>query len=266
MTAAGETRASSSNAIPAPLYISGAMDHRVEFSFCTLVKDEESYIRFLSSCARKGFTEDNSEFLALDNRNENQFDGFSAIRRALPECTGRYVVFAHDDVEMVEDTQTDLQRVLEELTQIDPMWRLAGNAGWTDDGRDSRIILHIQDPDHKGEIDAPVKVQSLDENFFIMRRDCPVPSSFDLSGFHFYAADICLMNEILGGHNYVVPFMLFHHSGGASSEAFNVSYHRFYEKYRPFFRNKTFRAVCATIEFGWRSRFNRIQEKIKRPN
>ena len=249
------------NGAPVPRYIREPLEHRFDFSFCTLVADEANYARFLASAHLRGFTKENSEFFALDNREENRFDGFNALRRVLPECSGRYVVFTHDDVEFTEDGAQDLKRVLEELTRTDPNWRLAGNAGAVIGGRGSEVVVHITDPDHQGRVDAPVRVQSLDENFFLMRRSSPIPNSFDLEGFHLYASDLCLINEVLGGHAYVVPFMVTHHSGGESSEAFKKVYGAFFNKYRRYMKGRHFTAPCGEMNFGWRSMFNKIEEK-----
>jgi hypothetical protein len=45
---------------------------------------------------------ENSEFLAADNRNGNQFDGFNWHKHMWPKTRGRYVIFCHEDVELVD--------------------------------------------------------------------------------------------------------------------------------------------------------------------
>ena len=84
-------------------YLAGPAEAEVTFTFVTLLARQDRYDRMLTSAEAKGFHTGNSQFLAIDNRRGNNFDGYGAIRRALPEAKGRYIVFTHDDVEFVAD-------------------------------------------------------------------------------------------------------------------------------------------------------------------
>lgn len=221
-------------------YVTRAYDHRFAFSVCSLVASQEKYDRLLASFRAKGFTPENSEFLAADNRHGNQFDGYDWQRRLYPECSGKYVIFCHDDVEMIDEGFDVLFARLEALTDHDPLWMLAGNAG----GRHG----HAYDPDAKygsylarslqGKwrrfaIRRPfVRVESLDENFIIMRREMFVSGSVDLGGFHHYGPDLCMVAEILGGRSYVVDFTLKHYGTGDTGEAYQSSRDKFAAKYK----------------------------------
>lgn len=256
-------------------YLSGPAEDDVLFSFVCLVANDENYTRLLNSAEAKGFGPENSEFLALDNRNSNSFDGFDAIRRALAEARGRYIVFSHDDIEFIEDGAAQLELLLEELEQHDPNWLLAGNAGgigW------QRLALHISDP-HNADIrvDGPIMVESLDENFFVMRRARPVVNSYDLQGFHFYAADLVRLAEIMGGRAYVIPFMLRHHSGGKIDEGFARRRDSFHNKYRRYFTGRKLQLTILDFDFGlrglcegWRetpkSRWAFLKQKVYAPD
>ncbi|MEO8530698.1 MAG: hypothetical protein ABI459_05710, partial [Deltaproteobacteria bacterium] len=110
-------------------YITSDYAHKVTFSVCSLVASQEKYDRLLGSFRARGFTESNSEFLAADNRASNDFDGYSWMRRLYPECRGEYIIFCHDDVELVDDGYAEILTVLEDLNEADPNWLLAGNAG-----------------------------------------------------------------------------------------------------------------------------------------
>lgn len=221
-------------------YLTSRFDHPVSFSVCSLVASQEKYDRLLASFRAKGFTPENSEFLAADNRHGNDFDGYSWQRRLYPECQGKYIIFCHDDVEMIEDGFDALYDRLEALSAHDPAWMLAGNAG----GR----YGHAYDPDAKYgsflarsfegkwrgfSIRRPfVRVESLDENFMIMRREMFVSGSIDLGGFHHYGPDLCLVAEMLGGRSYVVDFKLKHYGTGDTGAAYQASRDRFAAKYK----------------------------------
>lgn len=62
---------------PVPTYVQNEDESALMFSVCSLVRDQAMYDRLLESFGRFGFTPENSEFLAADNRRGNQFDGFN---------------------------------------------------------------------------------------------------------------------------------------------------------------------------------------------
>jgi hypothetical protein len=224
-------------------YFASGFDHACTFSVCSLVADQAKYDRLLRSFNAHGFTSENTEFLAADNRGRNDFDGYSWQRRLYPECSGQYIVFTHDDVELIDEGYDELLARLQGLTKHDPDWVLAGNAGGVR-GRtydpERRYGFHLARSLHAKwrsyDIRRPyVQVESLDENFMVMRRERFVAGSLDLGGFHHYGPDLCLIGEILGGTSYVVNFKLKHHGGGDTGEAYQKSRDRFAEKYRKHF-------------------------------
>lgn len=230
-----------------PRYIAGPVVHSHVFSIVTLVANQDRYDRLVASFRKMGFTPDNTELLAIDNRDGNQFDGFTYLRRAMLEASGEYIVLTHDDVELIHDGFPELVAALEGLTAIDPNWAIAGNAGGDFAGE---LALHIDDPHGVWRIDAPQRCQSIDENFMVVRRDRIVLHSLDLEGFHFYGSDLCLQAEIQGGSAYVVPFLLRHNSGGNADEAFRTLREQFVTKYSRYFRNRAYRMTTGTVPLG----------------
>lgn len=215
----------------APRYVTEGATAELSFSVCTLVASDAKYERLLASFERLGFDASNTEFIALDNRGANRFDGFEALRDVFPACRGEFILFTHDDIELVEEGAEDLQNVLRDLEARDPLWTVAGNAGWSA-ARPERLMRHLRDPHgaHRLE-DGPVAVQSLDENFLVLPRRRMTFPSLDLEGYHFFGTDLCLQGRAAGGQAYVVPFFLHHHSAGADSAAFRAGLNRFSEKY-----------------------------------
>lgn len=260
MVGMGETH----NAVAmTPKYIVAPHEHACEFTFVTLLASDEKYQRLISSISNKGFNPENSELLALDNRGGNIYDGYTYARRAVLEARGKYLVLTHDDLEFTEDGFAELSQVLDDLTEHDPTWAVAGNAGMAADGEPYR---NLEDPYGRNTVDAFQKVRSLDENFLVLRRDRLVLSSLDLTGFHYYGADLCLQAEMQGASSYVVPFMLHHHSKGFMSDHFFETQRAFGDKYGRYFPGQYHRTTASLIILGTPTltqKLHRVWKKTK---
>lgn len=238
---------------PTPRYVDATDPSPLTFSVCSLVADQAKYDRLLASFARLGFTPENSEFLAADNRHGNQFDGYSWYKTLLAHARGRYVIFCHDDIELIEDGFDALLDRLGDLDRLDPYWALAGVAGgvWltgnkTDRGLALRISDNLGDDRRFGKL--PSRVEALDECFILMRRLRPIVGSYDLSGFHFYGPDLCLQAELAGGTAYAIDFHLRHHGNGAMGESFDQSRADFIQKYRRYFPDRHLRCTTGRLQ------------------
>lgn len=167
----------------------------------------------LHSFREKGFSEPDCEFLFLDNSEKNLFDAYAGLNIFLRAARGKYVIFCHQDIVLHDDDVNILNQCIEEISSIDPRWALLGNAGGKSLGQ-----LAIRITDSHGDKTAlgqfPERVQSLDENFIVVRSAANLALSGDLSGFHMYGTDLCLVASILGYSAYVIDFHLQHKSPG----------------------------------------------------
>jgi len=242
-------------ASPEPKYVQNEEVNDVTFSVCSLVRDQEKYDRLLASFAEHGFTPENSEFLAADNRKANQFDGYSWHRHMWPECRGEYVIYCHEDVELIGDGFDELLAALKALDEEDPRWLVAGVAGspWRPLNHSfTNAALHITDvfgsDRRRGTV--PARVETLDECFIVMRRRRPVLNSYDLSGFHYYGPDICLQAELLGGTAYAIEFHIHHYGRAIGDESFKKSRQAFCTKYRKYFPGRIMHATTGRFALG----------------
>ena len=239
---------------PEPRYLEGPADHGLMFSVCSLVRDEWKYDRLRESFLRCGFTAATTEFLAADNRGGNRLDGYTWHKALLPEARGRYVIFCHDDVELIEEGAEHLLACLADLDRRDPSWLLAGVAGgqWRADAQKLQLALHISDPfgENRRRGQLPSRVETLDECFILMRRARPVLGSHDLSGFHFYGPDLCLQAELLGGSAYAIDFHLRHHGKGARGPDFRAARRAFIRKYQAWFPGRTLHCTTGAVLLG----------------
>jgi hypothetical protein len=172
-----------------------------------------------------------------------------------PKARGRYVIFCHEDVELVDRGYDDLLAAIEALEAADPDWLVAGIAGspWRPLNHTvTAQALHISDvfgSDRRmGQV--PARVESLDESFILMRRLKPVMNSYDLHGFHYYGADLCLQAEFLGGKSYAIDFHLLHKGKAKADETFAQIRNAFRAKYRRYFPGRIFHCVTGRVAFG----------------
>lgn len=237
-------------------YVDGPRAFSKTFSVCTILHRQENYDRLLRSFARLGFSAQNTEFLAFDNRDENRFDGFRFVRQGVSEAQGQYVVFCHDDIELVDLGFDDLKIRLEDLEKIDPVWSIAGVAGGQYRPQEAilaNLAYHVSDrhgSDRQSQDVFPRRAETLDECFFVMPAIRAAVPSLDLAGFHFFATDLCLQAEILGGRAYVISFLLHHHGRGSRGLAYRQQRRRFSSKYRRYFPGRTLLATTGPIPLG----------------
>lgn len=239
-----------------PVYVAEPLPSEREFSVVSLVVQDERYQRLLASFAAKGFTSENTEFFAIDNRTGNSFDGYSALRAVLPGLRGRHVLFTHDDIELTADGIDELRALLKKLEAIDPSWMIAGNAGGIFMGAGNAHFLHLDDPYGAFRLPhpEPVRVWALDENFLVMpRHRMPLPS-LGFSGFHLFATDMCLQARAAGGSSYVIPFLLRHHGKGLVDGTFPDTQGQLERKYSHLSLRGRLQAPAIAMSFGWRAK------------
>jgi len=229
---------------------------RPHFTIATLVTDAVQYSSMVRSLVKGGFTPDDCEYLAIDNRPEAtgcpaagriaQTDAFSGLNRALTEARGDYVILCHQDIRLLEDDRAVLERKLDELDHLDPAWALAGNAGATGPGE---LALRITDPHGRDQRTKalPARVMSLDENWIVVRKAARIGFSRDLEGFHLYGADLCMTADLMGWHAYVIDFHLEHLSPGKKDASFDAAAHRFEAKWSRALRPRLMQTTCTRL-------------------
>lgn len=210
------------------------------FSICTIVNNQEEYQEMVHSFERCGFA-DGCEYLVADNTPGNAFDAYQAIAAFLKQASGRYLIIVHQDVRCI-DTKAQLIDCLENLTSKDKRWAICGNAGAQ--GYHARV-MYLQ---NEGQVlkynNLPARVHSLDENLLIVNRSTNLTISGDLSGYHLYGTDLCLLADILGYTSYVIPFMVNHLSKG-NLKALDEYFPIFREAYGRKLRSRYIETTCT---------------------
>jgi hypothetical protein len=230
----------------------------MKYSIGTLVSDLDQHRAMRASFEARGFGAEDCEYLYIDNTQFNRADAYAGLNQLLNEARGEYVILCHQDVRLHADGRADLDGRLAELERLDPNWALAGNAGGIGPGR---LALRISDPHGTDTCVGrlPAKVDTLDENFIIVKRAARLGFSRDLSGFHFYGADICLVADLLGYAAYVIDFHLKHLSGGNTSSDFFEARDAFQAKWSHAMRARSLQTTCALVPLAG----NRLDQAVR---
>ncbi len=221
------------NAISSPNRITkSAAESLPLFTVCTIVTNLNEYAAMRTSFVEHGFTNENTSFSFADNSNGNEFDAFEAYNIFLVEARSKYIILCHQDILLLQDGFYELLVRLHELDTRFPSWGLCGNAGA---GQNGVLSVRISDPHVQDNAEGgpfPACVVALDENFIVVRRDANLAVSHDMSGFHLYGADLCIIANLLGRTAYVIDFHLLHKSGGKLDNSFYDTRNRIVAKYR----------------------------------
>lgn len=235
-----------------------------KYSICTLVTRAAEYAGLLKNFQERGFAANDCEFLFIDNSGENHFDAFGAYNHFLRIARGEYVILCHQDIDLIDDGRKELDDLLRELTQLDPQWGVCGNVGVKEDGRFVHRITDPYGPNRSKGGPFPVKVVSLDEQFMVVRHDRNLALSHDLHGFHWYAADLCMVASMLGSSVYVINFHLYHKSTGNIDAVFHACRKAFTRKYGYFFRPRWHEVVSGWSAYLSPSRTGHLYARAKR--
>ena len=222
------------------------LNHQCKYTIGTLVTDMAQYRSAVRSFERAGFGGGDCEFLYIDNSRRNSFTAYDGLNHILNHAQGEYVILCHQDILLDFDGRAELDEQLQGLGRIDPCWAIAGNAGGVGSGE---LAIRISDPhgvDQKTH-KLPQVVSSLDENFLVIKSAARLAFSCDLSGFHFYGTDICLLADVAGYNSYVIDFHLRHLSAGNKSPSFFENEAKLAEKYGRAFRSRWVQTTCSLV-------------------
>jgi hypothetical protein len=201
------------------------------FHICTISNNLQQYNEMKASFIAAGFSLEKCRYSLFDNFDENKFDPYQTFNIIKDTTVEPYIIFCHQDVVMDRgDGIQNLLALIEELDECDNRWSIAGNAGVNNQ---YEVVVRITDPNNTANWNGhfPQSVHSLDENFLLIKSAANISTSTDLSGFHFYATDLCL-NAIINQHTcYVINFHLTHLSGGNLGAAFLQAQVKFKEKW-----------------------------------
>jgi hypothetical protein len=207
---------------------------------CTIANDLTQYAAMrAASFADAGFTEEVSSFTLFDNSNSNAYEPYSAYNQTKDSRPEPILIFCHQDVRTsMGDGYQKLLQVISEISEIDPMWGVLGNAGID---ASYQTVARISDypPTRTKGGKLPQLVNVLDENFLIVNnRHRDLRWSTTITGFHFYGPDICLNAAQQNLGSYVVDFHLEHLGKGEITPSYWKCGEQFEKRWRDYFHFK----------------------------
>lgn len=223
--------------------------------FVTLMTRFDEYQEMVNSAKQAGF--EDAEFLYFNNKESNEFDGFSGINYAIKHCTSKYLIFCHQDILFNHDTKDTLLARIKDLEQIDPDWAIIGNAGVTEKGK---VILKITDPHGPNQTKGPFpsQVMSVDENFIVINTKHNLSCSTQMKGFHLYGIDLCQNAAYLGLKSYVLDFHLTHNSKGNIDKSFFSSQQKYINLEKQRKQIQVYYTTCTKFIVSFSSTYNYI--------
>ncbi|MEM1305978.1 MAG: hypothetical protein AAGG99_00485 [Pseudomonadota bacterium] len=219
---------------------------RPDVSVVTLVTDGDHYAAMRRSFELAGFDDATCEFIAIDNRQKPGLTASEGLNLGLEAARGTYVILCHQDVRLTHDGRPEFQSRMRDLALADPHWGLAGNAGGVSP---TELAIRISDPHGHNRADGPfpAQVQSLDENFIVVRGGARFGVSRDHTGFHLYGADLCLGAAMAGHTAYVIDFHLTHLSAGVKDEGFDAAERTFVARWNAKLQPRWLRTTCTLM-------------------
>jgi hypothetical protein len=207
------------------------------FSVCTFVTKPNEYELMKYSFLNNGFSVNETEFLYFDNSKINtNIDAFEGINYFLKYAKGKYIIICHQDIEVIDNKEKLLSEI-DKINALDKNWALLSNAGGYL-GFNTCYYISYPDTGLKVRGKFPVKIETADENFILIKSECNISASKNLNGFHFYGPDLCLISSILGYSNYAIEYNVLHKSRGKHDESFWGSKTNFKTKYAKFLKNR----------------------------
>lgn len=189
-----------------------------KFSICTLYRNAILYKSLYEMLEKNGYLQE-VEFLSIEN-SKNTWECYSAIRYFLENARGEYVVICHEDVDLGDLNIREFDLALQTAIEYDPLAAVFGIAGISRFSHRGCGHFFSNRGEENWGVSDHGRAVSLDECFLVIKKSAGITVSPDLSGFHFYGADLCLNSERLGWRNYVIEFPIGHRSTGTLDEIF----------------------------------------------
>lgn len=244
-----------------------------DFSIITLVHNLDDYKDFLDSLKTQ-IGKFSVEIIGIPNFYNQFTSSYKALNTAADTANGNFLIYCHDDIVVKEDWLNSIATNIESLNRQAINWGVLGSAGITLEDKSAFFLIdeegnELWKTDSSIQHDKPYyEVKSLDEMCLITDRNKNIRfSDNDLSGFHFYGINLCLVAKSRGMNNYAINSYIHHKSDGykniSTTESFNM-YKNQSEAFNTWAKSKgvkNWRSTTATSVEGSLIYFVKLPEK-----
>ena len=222
------------------------------FSIITCVSRAEVYQKCLLDSINRTRGRHDIEIIPIIN-NDNRYSASNALNVGIDASKSDILIFAHQDVILLENWFDKLNSV---LSECDDNWGVIGSAGidlrygsgdvgkWGGALNTETVAVgsvydnidKLNDGPYWSGIKETVPVHCVDECLFILNKKAGLMFDTMLTGFHFYGVDLCLQARSSGNLVYGADLPIVHY--GKYSASFSGD--KKYWVYLRYIRNKWF--------------------------
>lgn len=222
-----------------------------KYSIITCISREDIYDRCLLRSINKTRNKHRIEIIPIIN-NDNRYSASNALNIGIDAARSDYLIFAHQDVVLLEDWFERLDSVIASVEK----WGVIGCAGidrkfttydigkWGGSLKEKVAIGTVYDSEESvkpywdGKKET-VPVHCVDECLFIVNAKTGLRFDTVYTGFHFYGVDLCLQARSAGYNVYGADLPIVHY-GKYSASLFGDRKYWVYYRY---------------LHFKWHGRF-----------
>ncbi len=194
----------------------------IDFSIVTIVNKLEVFDDFCKSVEKQ--QDVSFELIPIYNLKNEYKSARSAFNSVLNKCNGTYVIFTHPDIRFETSKELHTTKLFLEETTNFGVIGVAGASGEKNNTNKRVIYSNLTHGANKKDagvkIDALQEVQTVDECFFVVKKNYIINKKFsNLEGWHLYAVELCLQCILENKKNYVIPLNIWHLSDGKSLDS-----------------------------------------------
>ena len=171
----------------------------------------------------------------------------AAYNAGIRQAAGDILVFAHQDVYLPPEWDSQLAASVSGFSQSDPNWAVLGVFGITRELKPHGCMFCTTLRRVLGRsFSQPVPCTSLDEVVLVLRSSAGLVFDEQLPGFHFYGTDICLEAQQRGLNSYIIPAFCVHNAQGLKFLPWAFWQGYLYMR-RKWWRELPIRTPCITV-------------------
>lgn len=208
---------------------------QVDFSIITPVYDLNSYTDFIDSI-RKQVGNHTYEIIAVPNFYNIFNSAYKALNTGADLASGKILIYCHDDIVVTPNWMNKIKEHLSILESQHVKVGVIGPAGITHNEQSAYYLLNEAGVEFYKLTNTILaqhpryQVQSLDEMCLITYKSNNLRfDDIQLTGWHFYGANICFKAASKGMHNYAIDAYLHHKSDGSKNINTMDSYNKYEE-------------------------------------